>query len=293
MPDRTHIPALTRDSLIVASQKIDRLAIPEAAKRLLRAMLTAAADPYANKIEIIIKTLPKARQDEIYRVFDEVLAMQQANENDAAKALLLLGLLTLGSLLLTYLLTVEQEALQAAQLFEINKRTWVNAIQDEIDFCGCKAAARQASGSDLETLRQMATEDTKSIVATYNRDAQRHLEKLFKEFPNAGASFFIESMKEWVAQRSTWKLVSIAFNTEARAREYARARFREMNFQDSALYKFVGPTPVCKVCVKEFAAGFVTLDYVQNHPCPRHPNCPHQWRVVRKPKVDCRKLWVG
>ncbi len=291
MPDR--IPALSPDSLIVALQRIDRLAIPEAAKRELRRMLQAASNPDSEKIETIIKTLPKARQDEILRIFDEIYAMQQANNDTARNALLLLGLLTLGGLIASYLLTTDQQAAQAAQLLTVYKRTWQQAIQDEIDYCGCNRTARAASGSDLAVLEQMALEDSASIVATFNRDAQRQLEKLYKEFPNGSKQFFVESMKEWAAKRATWKGFQIAANTEFKAREFARARFAAMNYAATTLYKFVGPPTVCQICLKEFAAGFVDYQHTLDAPCPRHVSCPHRWMPVRKPRVDCANLWVG
>lgn len=289
----THIPPLSRDSLIVAAQRIDRLAIPDAAKRELKRMLSAASNPDNEKIETIIKTLPKPRQEEILRIFDEVYAMQQANEQTARNTLLGLGLLTLAGLIASYLLTTDQQAQQAAQLLNISKRVWVDAIQDEINYVGGNQRARAASGADLAYLEAMAREDAQSIVNTFNRDAQRQLEKLYKENPNASKQFFIESMKAWVEKRAGWKGLQIAANTEFKAREYARARFAAMNYAASTLYKFVGPPTTCEICLKEFAAGFVSYQHTLDAPCPRHVSCPHKWLPVRKPKVDLVNLWVG
>ena len=268
--------------LIVASQRIDRLAIPDSAKRELKRMLSAAANPDNDKIDTIIKTLPKERQEEIIRIFDEVFAMQQANEQAARNNLLLAGILTLGSLIVSYLLTTDQQALQAAQLFEINKRTWINAIQGEIDYCGCNRSARGASGSNLEVLRQMALDDAASIVATYHKAVQRQLETLYKDNPTASKAFFIESMKAWAEKRAVWKGIQVAANTEFKARSYAQARFRAENFTKDALYLFVGPPTTCADCTARFAAGKVDLNYTLRYPVPRHPNCPHQYRLVRK-----------
>lgn len=289
-----HVPALTREQLYYQLSKLDRISgLTAADKRVLRDMLLTAANPDHSKLETIIKTLPKARQAEILRIFDEAARMQQAQVEQGNNALLLLGLLTLGSLIITYLLNTDQEALVTAQLFEQNKRIWVQAIQDEIDYCGCTGRARQASGADLEALRLMAENDARSIIATYNKDAQRKLEKLFAEAPNASKQFYIESMKAWATERALWKSLQIAMNTETQAREYARNQFRLHNYAATALYKFAGPTPVCKICVREFAAGHVTLAYIQAHAAPRHINCPHYWTLVRKPKVDCSTLWLG
>lgn len=295
MPPRklTHIPPLSRDSLIVAAQRIDRLAIPDAAKRELKRMLSAASNPDNEKIETIIKTLPKARQEEILRIFDEVYAMQQANEQTARNTLLGLGLLTLGGLIASYLLTTDQQAQQAAQLLNISKRVWVDAIQDEINYVGGNQRARAASGADLAYLEAMAREDAQSIVNTFNRDAQRQLEKLYKENPNASKQFFIESMKAWVEKRAGWKGLQVAFNTEAKAREYARNQFRLHNYPETTRFIFVGPPAVCRRCMNLFAMGIVDFDFVQRTQIPVHLNCPHTFRALRKPKVDLVNLWVG
>jgi len=256
-------------------------------------MLRAASNPDTNKIETIIATLPKARQEEIYRIFAEIAARQKQQQDDAAKAVLLLGLLSLGGLLLSYLLTTDQEALTAAQLLEQMKRAWVNAVQDEIDYCGCNARARGASGSDLLYLQSLAERDAQSIVQTYNKDVNRQLNKLFEQYPTASKQFYIESMKAWAEERAGWKLLSISFMTEANAREYARMRFASENYAETTRWVFVGPPAICQKCMRLFAAGIVDWSFVQNTQIPVHHNCPHFFRPVRKPKVDCSRLWVG
>lgn len=289
----THIPALAPNDLEIALQRIDMLAIDPAAKRQLKAMLKAASNPDTEKIETILKTLPKARQEEIQRIFDEIAARQQAQIDEANRRLLLLGLLTLGGLLTSYLLTTDQQALTAGQLFEQSKRVWLSAIQDEIDYVGVNARALGPNGVDYDYLRAMAEDDAASITATYNRDIERRITKLFDEFPNASKEFYIQSLRAWAEDRAGWKGVSIAFNTEAKTREYARSRFREMNYAAETRYVFTGPPPTCEKCVKLFAAGICDLTYINNHPAPVHPNCPHFWKPVRKPKVDAANPWVG
>lgn len=293
MPSRTHIPQLTPNDLAIALQRIDLLDIPDNAKRQLKAMLRTAANPNNEQIDTIIKTLPKARQDEIYAIFAEIEALHKQQQEDAAKTLLLLGLLTLGRLLTAYLLTTDQRQIQAASIFNAMKRAWLDAIQDEIDYVGGTQRAQGPNGADLDYLRQLADEDAQGIVNTYNRDVQRQLEKLYKDYPNASADFFIESMKAWAEDRAAWKGLQIAFSTESRAREYARRRFAAENFPASTRFVFVGPPPTCEKCVKLFAAGVVDFAFKDEHPAPVHVLCPHTWRAVRKPKVDLVNLWVG
>lgn len=290
---RSHIPPLSPNDLAIALQRIDRLAIDPASKRQLKSILKAASNPDTNKIETIIRTLPKARQEEIRRIFDEIAAMHKKQTDDGNQAVLLLALVSLGTLILSHLLTTDQEQLTAQQLLQASKRVWVEAIQDEIDYCGCNRVARQASGADLAHLEDMANNDAHSIIATYNRDVQRELTKIHEQYPDASKDFYISHMREWAAKRSEWKSVQIAANLEFNTREYARSRFREENYPEAALYHFIGPIPVCKICVNEFAAGYVDLEYVKEHACPRHIGCPHQWQIARKPKIDCSNLWLG
>lgn len=289
----THIPALAPNDLAIALQRIDMLAIDPSAKRQLKAMLKAASNPDTEKIETILKTLPKARQEEIQRIFDEIAARQQAQIDEANRRLLLLGLLTLGGLLTSYLLTTDQQALTAGQLFEQSKRVWLSAIQDEIDYVGVNARAQGPNGVDYDYLRQMADDDAASITATYNRDIEKRINKLFDEFPNASKEFYVQSLRAWAEDRSGYKGIQIAANTEFKVRDYARSRFREMNYAEETRFVFTGPAPTCSRCVKLFAAGIVDFAFVRATEIPVHINCPHFFKPVRKPKIDPSNLWVG
>lgn len=290
----THIPALAPNDLEIALQRIDMLAIDPAAKRQLKAMLKAASNPDTEKIETILKTLPKARQEEIQRIFDEIATRQQAQIDEANRRLLLLGLLTLGGLLTSYLLTTDQQALTAGQLFEQSKRVWLSAIQDEIDYVGVNARAQGPNGVDYDYLRQMCDDDAVSITATYNRDIERRINKLYEEFPNASKEFYIQSLRAWAEDRSGYKGIQIAANTEFKVREYAKRRFAEENYPVTTKWIFVGPAPTCEDCTTRFAAGIVDFQYTLDFPTPRHVACPHSYRPIRKPKnIDVSNLWVG
>jgi len=288
-----HLSRISDNDLIVALQQIDALPIDANQKRALKDILRASNNPDASKLETIIKTLPKARQAQIYRIFDEIAARQKQQADDAAKSLLLIGLLTLGSLLTAYVTSPDDAALQTAQLLDIMKRAYMQGIQDEIDYCGCNQRARQPSGTELDHLTQMAKDDSESIIATWNKDAAKQLSKLYEDNPNASKQFFVESMRAWVDSRIVQKSLFIAFNTETRAREYGRMRFMEENYAESTKFIFKGSPPVCEDCMERFAAGIVDFAYIDEFPCPRHPNCEHRWATVRKPKVDCAALWTG
>lgn len=288
-----HIQPLTGNDLIVALQQIDALPIDAAAKRLLKDILKSGSNPNTSRLETIIKTLPKERQAQIYRFFEEIAARQKQQVDDAAKALLLLGLLTLGSLLTAYIATPDQETLQTAQILNIMTRAYMQGIQDEINALGLNVQARQPSGEQLAYLTDLAKRDSQSIIATWNKDAQKALVKLYQDNPNASKQFFIENMTAWAEKRLAWKALSIAFNSETQAREYGRSQFALHNYPESARYIFKGSPPVCEDCMERFAVGAVSLAYTRQFPCPRHPNCEHYWAIQRKPQVDSAALWAG
>jgi len=288
-----HLAQPSPNDLIVILQEIDALPIDGASKKALKDIARAAANPDVSKLETIIKTLPKERQAQIWMIFEEVAARQQAQAEQAAKALAALLLLTLGGLVAAYIAAPDQQALQTAQLLEIMKRAYQRGIQDEIDYCGCNARAREPSGAELAHLQDMAARDSESVTATWNKDATKQLSKLYEANPTGSKQFFIENMRAWAADRMLQKALFIAFNTESQAREYGRVRFMQENYAETTKFLFKGSAPVCEDCMARFAAGVVDFAYIQQYPAPRHPNCEHRWSAMRKPKVDCASLWVG
>jgi hypothetical protein len=186
----------------------------------------------------------------------------------------------------------EQDAL-SAQLLEQRKAVWRQALADMAREFGCNSASpRPPSGRDLTELKALSDEDAKSIANTWNGDVERQVQRLYDANPRGNRYYYRKNMEAWAAQRSTWKNPQIALNTETVTREYAKSRFREMNV-DSPRFVFDGPPPTCDVCVQEFAAGIVDENYVRKHPCPRHINCPHTWRVVNPQRIPCAEMWLG
>lgn len=59
---RKHIPALSADKLELAVQQIQTLPISKGAKAQLTAMLQAAANPDAERPDVVLKTLEPERQ---------------------------------------------------------------------------------------------------------------------------------------------------------------------------------------------------------------------------------------
>lgn len=168
------------------------------------------------------------------------------------------------------------------------------AINKQIRLVGCSRTAVDPTGDELGQLTSDSQRDAQSIVRTYNRDLQRALERIIADNP-AGRRGDIESaIQSYLGQRSSWKDKQIALNTSKTARFYAEERFRKMNGIDNQTYYYFGPPPVSDECKANMAAGFVDVQYVNQHPTPAHINCPHTWQVVATPQVqDCNAIWVG
>lgn len=193
---------------------------------------------------------------------------------------------------LLYKMQAEEVEKLSADLLKQRKQVWRQTLLDEARTYNCNKSPRAPSGRDLAELKAMSDEDAKSIANTWARDVERQLQKLFKTNPRGNRNYYISNMEAWADKRASWKNPSIALNTETGTREYTKGRFREMNLS-KPMFVFTGPAPTCKICVREFAAGIVDENYVRSHPCPRHINCPHTWKVVNRQFIACPDMWLG
>lgn len=69
---RTHLPALKGKRLEWALSELDASALPVMAKQQLRAMLQAAANPNAERVDVVITTLPPERRAEVEQAAADV-----------------------------------------------------------------------------------------------------------------------------------------------------------------------------------------------------------------------------
>jgi hypothetical protein len=69
---RGHIPALTPAGLELARLQLAGLPITEAAKRQLLAMMAAASDPDAERIDNVVAALPDERRTEVEQATTEI-----------------------------------------------------------------------------------------------------------------------------------------------------------------------------------------------------------------------------
>lgn len=193
---------------------------------------------------------------------------------------------------LLYKMQPEEVKTLSAELLKQRKQVWRQTLIDEARTYNCQKSPRAPSGRDLTELKAMSDLDARTIANTWARDVERQLQKLFNANPKGNRNYYIRNMEAWAAKRAEWKNPSIALNTETGTREYTKSRFREMNLS-KPMFLFSGPAPTCNVCVNEFAAGIVDENYVRQHPCPRHINCPHTWRVVNRQFIPCADMWLG
>ena len=179
------------------------------------------------------------------------------------------------------------------QLLDARKQAWSTALRSTAQEHGCNQVPNAPRKDDLAELKRMSRADAESIAKTYNFDVEVQIERIFEETRTANRATFYKRLEDWNTQRNSWKLPQIALVTETTTTEYARTRFREANYPAGTQYVFDGPPTVCEDCTTRYAAGVVDENYTQMYPCPRHPNCPHTWRALTPPKLDCGELWLG
>lgn len=181
----------------------------------------------------------------------------------------------------------------ADELLTMRKKAWATALRAEARKHGCNKTPNAPRREDLDELKRMCAEDAKSIVATWNRDVTRQIERIYEENRKSNRRTYFKRLEAWDQARRAWKLPQIALVTETTTAEYARERFRKQNYLGGQKYVFAGPPPTCEDCSRRFGAGIVTEAYIRKYPCPRHIGCPHTWEVVKVPKIKCADLWLG
>ena len=178
-------------------------------------------------------------------------------------------------------------------LLESAKQAWLTAMAKQAKLHKCAGTPNAPRREDLAELRRITTQDAASITRTYNREVTREIERLYAANHRGNRNYYYSNLERWNAKRNLWKAAQIAITTETVVRAYAQRRFREMNYSGGERFVFSGPPPTCERCVKLFAAGIVTADYIRKHPTPVHIACPHGWKVTRPPKLDCADVWLG
>ncbi|QPC83773.1 hypothetical protein G4Y79_05180 [Phototrophicus methaneseepsis] len=175
--------------------------------------------------------------------------------------------------------------------------TWRTVLRQRASEHGVSnAQPRDPSGVDLQEIRRMSREDARSIANTWARDVERQLDKLYETNPRGNRVYYASNMETWANEREQWKSRQISRYTYQSTEFYTSDRFRQQNGLRGQKYVYVGGlVPNSSAgCIERTAAGLVDEAYVQTHPTPNHPNCPHVWEAVNPILVDePTEIWIG
>jgi len=161
-------------------------------------------------------------------------------------------------------------------------------------YYGKSLTAYDPVGDDLKHLKDRARWHAESITRTYNRQVESQLNKLFSANPRGNRNYYAKAMEAWVKKRNAWHPDAVAGGIVGETREYAKARFLEMNRIRPRGFVLSGPSPVCDECMAALAAGVVTLEYTQRVRMPNHWRCDHEWEELPGAKVPpLRDVWLG
>lgn len=198
------------------------------------------------------------------------------------------------TLLLLYKMQPEEIAALSDELLAQRKDVWKKTLARRARDYGCpNASPNDPRKGDLTELKSMSDEDAKSIAATWERDLEREIDRLFAANPRGNRNYYIKNLETWARDREQWKGVQIGNVTERSTAFYAETRFRQENDISADRYIYQGPPPVSENCVRRTGAGIVDFNYVRRNPVPNHPNCPHEWVLVTTQRLLCTTIWVG
>jgi hypothetical protein len=192
-----------------------------------------------------------------------------------------------------YAYAADDIATLTRRIAERRRAAFVNQLSDLARVHGCGQLARAPRGADNRELTQQSQVDAESIARTFNRDLARAIERLNKSNPRGNRRYYTSNLDKWSKARDVWKSLQIGLNTDSTARQLAHRRFYEMNAGLAQRFAAFGVPPVCKICIRIFAAGVVDFAYTQRNPLPAHIFCPHLYQPVAPAKAECAKLWLG
>jgi hypothetical protein len=167
------------------------------------------------------------------------------------------------------------------------------AMTEQARTAGSRRRGHLPTGMDARYLKDVSLDDARSIRATFEKDLDREIERLYAANPDGRRDYYVSNLTTWADERAAWKDRQIALMNNKTARFYAQQRFKDMN-KVTANYRFAGPAPVCEDCADKFALGEVGQSVVDVDPTPLHPNCPHEWIFTNaKIGLPLDQLWVG
>jgi hypothetical protein len=194
-----------------------------------------------------------------------------------------------------YAMTDADIAALEASLFEQLRASWLAQMATLARQHNVTNATPQLQGVELMRLQQKAHDDAVSIAATYNNDLRRQVEAIARRNPNATREEYMSILTGWGRERSAHKSITIAIATILWAAALGLELFVTRNNLTSQLFKAIGGTPVCEICIRIIAAGVVSWQFTQDNPLPAHLHCGHEYVPVEARDLGSLGIaaWVG
>ncbi|HEX6034426.1 MAG TPA: hypothetical protein VFY83_08325 [Anaerolineales bacterium] len=173
---------------------------------------------------------------------------------------------------------------------------YVEAIQQMMNDFGLQETARpRPSPREAVTIGEMAVEDAKGIVETYNNDLRRKIDILLRDNPDAPLDAYRAYLNDWYEERRAWKDEQISRASASGGAEYGRGQFIEKNRLTTSLVTWFAIPPIVfnshQTCIQRVQRGAVSWEEAQDW-LPPHPFCRHIRRVVGQPTIS-GEIWRG
>jgi len=130
----------------------------------------------------------------------------------------------------------------------------------------------------LDNLAARSQSEAETIAQTYDRDLARQIEAIELENPKISRDDLVKRLQSWHTARANWKGPQISLWANRDAVQQAQTDFFKVNGQAiKAKAKVFPRSYVCDDCGRLVGMGEVDIQVALANPCPRHPNCVHQW----------------
>jgi hypothetical protein len=185
-------------------------------------------------------------------------------------------------------------ALEAA-IFEQMRLSWLAQMRTLATQHGAPNVTPQLQGAELARIQAKAHDDAVSIANTYNRELRSQVEAIQRRNPTADRSEYISTLSSWGRERGERKSITIAIATILWAAALGLELFITRNNLQYQLFKAIGGTPVCEICMRIIAAGVVSYQFTLDNPLPAHVSCAHEYAVVNAADLGSLGIaaWVG
>jgi hypothetical protein len=194
-----------------------------------------------------------------------------------------------------YAMTDSDIAQLQAALFEQLRASWLAQMATLARQHNAPNATPVLQGAEYERLQAKALEDAQSIANTYNRELRSQVNAIAARNPNATREEYISVLASWGRERGERKSITTAIATILWAAALGLELFITRNNLQYQLFKAIGGTPVCEICMRIIAAGVVSYQFTLDNPLPAHVSCAHEYAVVNAADLGSLGIaaWVG